>query len=198
MDFCLLPPNSIFHFHPLLLVCSSLSLPNLLRVPDMGCSSQAPYPNLLSLISQTFPTFFCWFFFFNQISLSFLFRGHQQEKHSASMEKKPPQPPRRPKQQQLINRVQPRQLWWRYTQMGAAASISTTATAENMQGEIFSKPWESAEFRQFLSGIVRCSPLTEQMDLTRFSVCVPSIKVPWHRIGLPLPILSLSEAEKIP
>lgn len=38
---------------------------------------------------------------------------------------------------------------WRYTQVGAAAPMSTTATAENIKGEFFSKPWQFAKFRQF-------------------------------------------------
>lgn len=59
LDFGLLPPNSISHFHPSLLLCLSL---NLLYLPKLltrtTIHSQAPYPNLLPLPSQTLPAFF--------------------------------------------------------------------------------------------------------------------------------------------
>lgn len=59
LDFGLLPPNSISHFHPSLLLCLSF---NLLYLPKLltrtTIHSQAPYPNLLPLPSQTLPAFF--------------------------------------------------------------------------------------------------------------------------------------------
>lgn len=146
----------------------------------MGCSFQATYANLLSVITQTFPAF-VWGFL-NQISLSFLLRGQQQEKHRTFMKESSPQPLRRLTQQQQMGWVQPRQLWRRHTQMGAAASVSSTATAENMKGEAFSKPWEFARFRQFLSGTVQCSSFNRTGPDRLFSLCAK------HQSSLPLKI----------
>lgn len=109
-------------------------------------------PKLLILTYSLCPPKHCQHFsgFWSNLSV-FPTEEGQQQKHGVFVEERSPHPPRRPQQQQ-VGWTRPQQMHRRHPQTGAAASVSTGATAESVQGAIFQRPVNLPNVGSFSQG----------------------------------------------
>lgn len=169
LDFDLLSPNSISHFHPSLIVCLSLNLLHHLKL-----LTWTTIPKVLILISAI-PDISRIFLFFSQISLSFQLRGtaageaqcvHGGEAPTPSQETQAAATGQSGSAHAAVVET--------YADGSCSIGIHQSRCQECARGD-FSKACIFAKFRQFLSGIVKGSSLTE-LDLTSFSAHVPRLR----------------------